>query len=98
MPIETIEQDFKQKVCESLRLTSEGVDRYRVFTPFLFEDGDHLAIVLKREQGRWILSDEGHTYMNISHLRFRRKRSPAWDETKNHYECALCLLGQRPQR
>ena len=52
MPIETIERDFKQKVCENLRLTSEGVDRYQVFTPFLFEDGDHLAIVLKREQGR----------------------------------------------
>ncbi len=67
MPIETIEQDFKQKVCESLRLASEGVDRYRVFTPFLFEDGDHLAIVLKREQGRWILSDEGHTYMHLTY-------------------------------
>jgi hypothetical protein len=67
MPIETIEQDFKQKVCESLRLTSEGVDRYRVFTPFLFEDGDHLAIVLKREQSRWILSDEGHTYMHLTY-------------------------------
>lgn len=67
MPIETIEQDFKQKVCESLRLASEGVDRYRVLTPFLFEDGDHLAIVLKREQGRWILSDEGHTYMHLTY-------------------------------
>ncbi len=67
MPIETIEQDFKQKVCENLRLTSEGVDRYRVFTPFLFEDGDHLAIVLKRDQGRWILSDEGHTYMHLTY-------------------------------
>lgn len=67
MPIETIERDFKQKVCENLRLTSEGMDRYRVFTPFLFEDGDHLAIVLKREQDRWILSDEGHTYMHLTY-------------------------------
>ncbi len=67
MSIETIERDFKQKVCESLRLASEGVDRYRVFTPFLFEDGDHLAIVLKREQGRWMLSDEGHTYMHLTY-------------------------------
>ncbi len=67
MPIETIERDFKEKVCESLRLASEGVNRYRVFTPFLFEDGDHLAIVLKREQERWILSDEGHTYMHLTY-------------------------------
>ena len=61
MSIDTIVQDFKQKVCDGLQLTSEGMDRYRVFTPFLFEDGDHLAIVLKREQNRWVLTDEGHT-------------------------------------
>lgn len=67
MSIETIERDFKQKVCESLHLASEGIDRYQVFTPFLFEDGDHLAIVLKREQGRWILSDEGQTYMHLTY-------------------------------
>lgn len=67
MPIETIEHDFKKKVCDSLRVVSEGLDRYRVFTPFLFEDGDHLAVVLKREQQRWILSDEGHTYMHLTY-------------------------------
>lgn len=67
MSIDTIEQDFKKKVCDCLRLATEGFDRYRVFTPFLFEDGDHLAIVLKRDQGRWILSDEGHTYMHLTY-------------------------------
>lgn len=67
MSVETIERDFKQKVCDQLRIASEGVDRYRVFTPFLFEDGDHLAIVLKREGERWILSDEGHTYMHLTY-------------------------------
>ncbi len=67
MPIETIERDFKKKVCDSLRVVSEGLDRYRVFTPFLFEDGDHLAVVLKREQQCWVLSDEGHTYMHLTY-------------------------------
>jgi hypothetical protein len=67
VPIETIEHDFKKKVCDSLRVVSEGLDRYRVFTPFLFEDGDHLAVVLKREHGRWVLSDEGHTYMHLTY-------------------------------
>ncbi len=67
MSIETIVQDFKQKVCDRLQLTAEGMDRYRVFTPFMFEDGDHLAIVLKREQNRWVLSDEGHTYMHLTY-------------------------------
>lgn len=67
MTIDTIVQDFKQKVCDRLQLTAEGMDRYRVFTPFMFEDGDHLAIVLKREQNRWVLSDEGHTYMHLTY-------------------------------
>ncbi len=67
MKIEKIEQDFKAKVCDKIRLASEGMDRFRVFTPFLFEDGDHLAIVLKREDSAWILSDEGHTYMHLTY-------------------------------
>ena len=67
MAIETIERDFKSKVCESLHLEKEGLDRYRVFTPFLLEDGDHLAIVLKRQSNQWILSDEGHTYMHLTY-------------------------------
>ncbi|GAB4487256.1 MAG: hypothetical protein OHK006_16150 [Thermodesulfovibrionales bacterium] len=67
MSMETIVQDFKQKVCDRLQLSAEGMDRYRVFTPFMFEDGDHLAIVLKREQNRWVLSDEGHTYMHLTY-------------------------------
>lgn len=67
MSIQTIERDFKKKVCDRLRLVSEGIDRYRVFTPFRFEDGDHLSIVLKREQDQWMLSDEGHTYMHLTY-------------------------------
>jgi Domain of unknown function DUF1828 len=67
MTIETIETDFKQKVSEQIRLTSEGVNRYRIFTPFMFEDGDHLAIVLRHEADHWVLSDEGHTYMHLTY-------------------------------
>jgi hypothetical protein len=67
MSIETIEREFKEKVTDKLRLTSEGVNRYRVLTPFMFEDGDHLSIVLKRENGSWMLSDEGHTYMHLTY-------------------------------
>jgi hypothetical protein len=43
------------------------MERYRVFTPFLFEDGDHLAIVLKKQGSRWELSDEAHTYMHLTY-------------------------------
>jgi hypothetical protein len=67
MVLRDIERDFKNKVTEKLSLSSEGVDRYRVFTPFMFDDGDHLSIVLKRMNGGWILSDEGHTYMHLTY-------------------------------
>lgn len=67
MTIDTIVRDFREKVCEQVRLSQEGMERYRVFTPFLFEDGDHLAIVLRRENSKWVLSDEGHTYMHLTY-------------------------------
>ena len=67
MVLKDIERDFKNKVSEKLSLSPEGIDRYRVFTPFMFEDGDHLSILLKRMNGGWMLSDEGHTYMHLTY-------------------------------
>ena len=67
MDLERIEQDFRNKVCEKLKISSEGVERFRVYTPFMFEDGDHLSVVMKRDNGRWCLSDEGHTYMHLTY-------------------------------
>ena len=67
MSIETMERDFQEKVSAKVRLVAEGMERFRVFTPFLFDDGDHLAIVLKKEGARWVLSDEAHTYMHLTY-------------------------------
>ena len=67
MVAETIEQNFREKVCAKVRVAAEGMSRYRVLTPFLFDDGDHLVILLKREGGGWVLSDEGHTYMHLTY-------------------------------
>ena len=67
MTVESIERDFRNKVSAQIRLAAEGVDRFRVMTPFLFDDGDHLAIVLKREGPRWVLTDEAHTYMHLTY-------------------------------
>jgi len=61
MAIEAIEEEFRRKVCSQIHLRPEGINRYRVFTPFVFDDGDNLAIVLKDEDGAWTLTDEGHT-------------------------------------
>jgi hypothetical protein len=67
MNVQEIERSFREKVCAAVRLESEGAFRYRVLTPFMFEDGDHLAIVMKYEERRWILTDEGHTFMHLTY-------------------------------
>lgn len=67
MDIQEIEAIFRAKVVEHLRLESEGVNRFRVFNPFVFDDGDHLSIVLKREGDGWVISDEGNTYMRLTY-------------------------------
>ena len=67
MSFAAIEKDFQAKVSEKVSLAAEGLDRYRVLTPFRFDDGDHLAIVLKRDREEWILSDEAHTYMHLTY-------------------------------
>ena len=67
MSINTIEQDFINKVSAKVRLSPDGKERFRVLTPFQFEDGDRLVIVLKKLDGRWVLSDEAHTYMHLTY-------------------------------
>ena len=67
MSIHSIEQEFMEKVSAKVRLMEEGLGRYRVFTPFQFDDGDHLAIVLRQDGQQWQLSDEAHTFMHLTY-------------------------------
>lgn len=67
MSINTIEQDFINKVSAKVKLSPDGKERFRVLTPFQFDDGDQLVIVLKQVDGRWVLSDEAHTYMHLTY-------------------------------
>lgn len=67
MTLSTIETDFRRKLCEQIQLEPAGRSRYRIFTPFHFNDGDHLVMVLREEDGAWVLSDEGHTYMHLTY-------------------------------
>ncbi len=67
MSIKSIEQDFIDKVSAQIRVLPDGRDRFRVFTPFRFDDGDHITVVLKKESAGWVLSDEGHTYMHLTY-------------------------------
>ena len=69
MSTAAIEMDFREKICAEVHLFAEGAERYQVFTPFQFDDGDHLSIILKRDQhgSQWVLSDEGNTIMRLTY-------------------------------
>ncbi len=67
MSIKSIQQDLIDKVSAKIRVIPDGTGRFRVFTPFRFDDGDHISIVLKKEADGWVFSDEGHTYMNLTY-------------------------------
>jgi len=68
MTIENILQDFTMKVSKQIQLHEDGIGRYRVFTPFRFDDGDHLVIILRENNfGKWELTDNGHTYLHLSY-------------------------------
>jgi len=67
MKTDRILESFKEKVCNKISLRSEGLDKYRVLTPFKFEDGDHFKIVLKKVNNDFLLTDEGHTFMHLSY-------------------------------
>jgi len=67
MNIDSITAEFREMVCKEIRLQREGINRYIVFTPFMFDDGDHLPIVLRQEEQQWYLTDEAHTFMHVSY-------------------------------
>ncbi len=67
MIIKEIEEEFRKNVCNEIQLKEEGYNRARVVTPFKFDDGDHLVILLKKEDNHWILTDEGHTFMHLTY-------------------------------
>lgn len=60
-------KSFKSVVCSDIRIEEEGLDRFHIFTPFRFNDGDRYVIILKKKDNSWILSDEGHTFIHISY-------------------------------
>jgi len=67
MNFESLEKEFKSKICDEISLSQEGLNRFIVFNPFMFDDGDHLVVLLKGKEDKWLFSDEGHTFMHVSY-------------------------------
>jgi len=67
MSADALITEFRKKVCSEVELEAQGLDRYIVHTPFMFDDGDHFTIILKRQGDGWFLTDDGHTLMHLSY-------------------------------
>ncbi|MCY4001245.1 MAG: DUF1828 domain-containing protein [Bacteroidetes bacterium] len=67
MDIALVEKSFQEKLSKDIRVQQQGINRFLVFTPFKFDDGDHFVIVLRLDSDRAILTDEAHTYMHLSY-------------------------------
>ena len=67
MNVKEVERELKKKVSDQVSLMEMGIGRYVVFQPFMFDDGDHFVVVLKQENGQWVLTDEGHTLMHVQY-------------------------------
>lgn len=66
--ITDIKTDFISKVSKQIILERVGHDIFEILTPHTFSDGDHFSIVLKKEGEKWILTDEGDTFMHLEIL------------------------------
>jgi len=62
-----IEIKLRDKISNEISLREEGVNRFRIFNPYEFDDGDHFSIFLKKENGNWKFTDEAHTIMHLSY-------------------------------
>lgn len=65
--ISDIESALKDKISREISLKEEGINRFRIFNPYEFDDGDHFSIFLKKENGHWKFTDEAHTIMHLSY-------------------------------
>ena len=67
METEKIISDILSRICSGIEVLPEGLDRYLIITPFIFDDGDSIKIVLKDYSSENpYLTDEGHTLMHLS--------------------------------
>ncbi len=57
---------LKRDLGTEFGIVRENEECFRIHTPFIFDDGDHINIVIKRDGERWVLSDEGHTYFHLT--------------------------------
>lgn len=67
MSIVDVPRLFGDSLRDSVEVVPSGPDRYRVHMPVFFDDGDELAMILKKSGDEWVITDEGHTLMRLTY-------------------------------
>jgi hypothetical protein len=62
-----VEIELRRKICDALSVIPEGKDRFFIASPFTFDDGDSIIVILKKIEDVWHFTDEGHTFMHLSY-------------------------------
>ena len=60
--------EWRNSFADLFRLECIGEYKHRVYTPFMFDDGDHYVIELVKINERYAYSDTGHTEMHLDIL------------------------------
>ncbi len=63
LDLEGLQTAFRDQVV----VEPDGIDRFAVGVPLLLDDGDYPTIVVKRDGDRWVLGDEGTTYLRLGY-------------------------------
>jgi hypothetical protein len=85
MNAEEIIDSLKKSICSGLEVETRTTNRFMIHTGYTYPDGDELHIILTKNDGKWIFTDEGHTMMWLSYANFNMtdSRKNTLDRTLN---------------
>ena len=94
-----LERRLQDAIAQGVADSFESVtcDRYIVYVPVMFPDGDHPVVLLKRRRGKWRLTDDGNTLMRLDKGSIE-VTTPAWPDdagfanTLRNFADALLLI------
>ena len=65
-------KNILSKICKEFKIEKSQrlKNTYKIYTPFCFNDGDHLYLLLQKEKDLWMLSDNTETLMRASYDKY----------------------------
>lgn len=67
MDFKELEKELRQEICKELIFDYSVEGKVRINTPYLYEDGDHIYLALKKSGDSYIFSDEGRTLFELTY-------------------------------